>query len=360
MGGRIYGELTDQHDAQRVASQLAHIFGIRWYAPASRTAPSYDAIEKTALDYARAQYDAGARTFKLEAKRRNKQFPLSSYELCCRVGDAIRAEMPAFTARLDAPEALFNIDIAREHALVYGSKQNGLGGLPVGTTGRALALLSGGIDSPVAAWQLMRRGLELDYVYFASPPFTGSRAEQKVRDIASVLAAYSPRPPQLFVSRFTEIQEQIAQSIQQPFWTVCHRRFMQRIAGELARSNGCEALASGDALGQVASQTLRNMKAIDDASDDLILRPLLGMDKQDIVREARKIGSYEISIRPFEDCCVLFAPKRPATAVKAEAVNREEAELDIGALVERAVAQTSVHEVHPRAIAQPHAATAGR
>lgn len=343
VGGRIHAALEPEHDPQRIADQLGRVFGIRWFAPAGTVKPDYEEIERVAVDYARERYREGARTFKLEAKRRDKRFELSSYEICCKVGDAVRADMPEFAARLDAPEAIVNIEVSSDHALVYGRKVQGYGGLPVGATGRAMVLLSGGIDSPVAAWQLMRRGLEVECIYFASPPFTGSRAEQKARDLVSTLSAYSPKPIPLHISHFTEVQETIAEQVPQQFWTVLHRRFMHRIASRLAEQRGCNALATGDSIGQVASQTLGNMSAIDRATEDLVLRPLLGMDKQEIVQVAREIGTYNVSIRPFEDCCVLFAPKRPATSAPFDIVVEQEGALDTEALVSHAVEWTETH-----------------
>lgn len=347
IGGRIYAELEEGLDPDRIAGQLARVFGIRWYAPAARVERTVDDIEAAAVEEARAQYAGGAKTFKLEAERRDKRFPHSSYELCCRIGDTIRSEMPEFTAQLDDPDALINIEVRTNHGLVFGEKKRGLGGLPVRSTGRVLALISGGIDSPVAAWQLMRRGLEVECVYFASPPFTGSRAEQKARDLVAALSAYAPKPVPLHVCHFTEVQETIAEQIPEEFWTLLHRRFMQRIASELARRRRCGALATGDSIGQVASQTLRNMTAIDRATDDLVLRPLLSMDKQDIIELAREIGTYPVSTRPFEDCCVLFAPKSPATAAHPELVTDQEAKLDVDGLVNRAVERVELRPQEP-------------
>jgi thiamine biosynthesis protein ThiI len=350
--GRIQAELPEGAEFAQLSEALRRVFGIKWFAETIGCAPDYEAIESAAVTVIRQQLGDGGGRFKIEAKRKDKSFPIRSYDLACRLGDAIRRDVPGAWVDLSHPDAIVYVEVYRQETLVYGAHQAADGGLPVGSTGKALVLTSGGIDSPVAAWQLMKRGIEVECIYFASPPYTGVRAQQKVEDLVATLSRWAPAPITLHVARFTEIQEAIAEKVPGSYWTILHRRFMQRIASRIAETRGCGAIATGDSLGQVASQTLENMRAIDAATDSLVLRPLLGLDKQETIELATSIGTYEISIRPYEDCCVLFAPQKPQTRAHSPTAGRHEARLEVDRLVEEAVERTEVTQIGREASAE--------
>ena len=324
------------------APALARVFGIKWFARAEAVAVSLEALEEAVLRRAVAAARNGARSFKLEHSRKDKQFPLDSYELNCRIGAMVLEAAPELRVDVHNPELLIRAEIRRSRITVFAEKQRGAEGLPLETTGAALALLSGGIDSPVAAWYVMRRGLRVEYLHFHSPPYTGLKAEEKVRDLIRVLNRWAPRPARLFLVPFTRIQEEIADRVPAEYWTIVQRRFMQQIGGSLAERYEFDALVAGDSIGQVASQTLANMAAIDAASRDFVLRPLLGFDKDAIIACARRIDTYEISIRPYEDCCVLFAPPKPAIRCNLEVVEAYEQRLERKSLQEEALEATDV------------------
>ncbi len=319
------------------SASLRRVFGIKWYALAEAVPLNLEALESAVLRRARNAAAAGVRTFKLEHSRKNKEFPVDSMELNRRVGALVLERLPELRVDVHSPDLLIDVEIRHNEITVFAEKHPGAEGLPVGSTGSALTLLSGGIDSPVAAWYAMKRGLSMDYVHFHSPPYTGLKAEQKARDLVDALNRWSPQPGRLFLVPFARIQEEVADRAPAGYWTIIQRRFMQRIAGRIAEHHRLEALTVGDSIGQVASQTLSNMAAIDVATRHLVLRPLLGFDKDWIIRTAREIGTYEISIRPFEDCCVLFAPQKPAIRCEVVTVEQHEQQLDLEELVQAAL-----------------------
>ncbi len=342
--GRLEFELNGL-DRAEVTKSLERVFGIKWIAEAEAVPVSLEALEAAVLRRARSALGRGARSFKLEHSRKNKAFPARSQELNRDLGARVLRELPELQVDVHNPDLMLMVEIRRDQITVFAEKQPGPEGLPVGTTGSALALLSGGIDSPVAAWYAMKRGLTVEYIHFHSPPYTGLKAQEKVRDLVGALNRWSPEPARLFLVPFAQIQEAIAERAASGYWTILQRRVMQRIAGTLAERNGFDALVGGDSIGQVASQTLSNMAAIDAATPHLVLRPLLGFDKAAIVNLARRIGTYEISIRPFEDCCVLFAPRNPAIESDPQAVGRLEEELSLGPLLEAALQETERLEI---------------
>ncbi len=338
--GRLELEFRPESEDElwrRCSSSLGRVFGIKWFGRAEAVPVDLDALEAAVVRRAIAAVESGARTFKLEHSRKNKAFPIESQELNRRVGARVLQAAPELSVDVHQPELLIVVEIRRDQVTVFADRQPGADGLPIGTTGSALALLSGGIDSPVAAWYSMKRGLRVECVHFHSPPYTGLKAEEKVRDLVHALNHWTPEPVRLLLVPFSRIQEEIAERIPAEYWTIVQRRFMQRIAGRLAEQCGFDALVVGDSIGQVASQTLSNMAAIDAASPHLVLRPLLGFNKADIIARARTIGTYEISIRPFEDCCVLFAPRKPAIQCDLKVVEAHERELNQDGLIDEAL-----------------------
>ncbi len=327
------------------SASLRRVFGVKWYALAEAVPLNLQALESAVLRRARDAAAAGARTFKLEHSRRNKAFPVDSMALNRRVGALVLERLPELSVDVHSPDLLIDVEIRHNEITVFADKHPGAEGLPVGSTGAALTLLSGGIDSPVAAWYAMKRGLSMEYVHFHSPPYTGLKAEQKARDLVDALNRWVPQPGRLFLVPFARIQEEVADLVPAGYWTIIQRRFMQRIAGRIAEHYRLEALTVGDSIGQVASQTLSNMAAIDAATRHLVLRPLLGFDKDWIMRTAREIGTYEISIRPFEDCCVLFAPRKPAIRCDVATVEQYEQQLELDGLVEAALESMQVATV---------------
>jgi thiamine biosynthesis protein ThiI len=300
------------------------------------TAPlDLEAIKEKALEIMERSLLPGD-SFKVEARRSNKSFPLTSPELNRIIGGAILEKNPRLKVDLENPSFQLFIEVGAREAYIYHDHVAGPGGLPVGSSGRALLLLSGGIDSPVAGWMAMKRGLRLEALHFHSYPFTGLRSREKVIDLCRILSRYGGKM-QLHLVNVAGIQKEIRASCPAALGIILLRRMMMRIAGQISRSRGLQALVTGESLGQVASQTLESMIAIDSVTSMLILRPLLGMDKHEIVALAEKTGTYEISIRPYEDCCTLFLPRHPATRPRLEKVVQAEAALDAGGLTAAAL-----------------------
>ncbi|KGQ21632.2 tRNA uracil 4-sulfurtransferase ThiI [Thermus filiformis] len=330
--GRFFAEAPDLPEVRRA---LARVFGVASYSPALRLPLEMPAIQEAVLRLAEEEVAKGGRTFRVQARRAEKRFPLTSEELNRRLGALVLERFPGLKVDLEAPDFTLFLEVRLEGAYLYTQKLPGPGGLPVGVTGRALALLSGGIDSPVAAWMGMKRGLTVDLVHFDAPPAATARG--KVEALAEVLAEWGG-PFRLFVVPFTKVQLQIGRHVPERFHTLVLRRMMVRFAGLLAEREGALALLTGESLGQVASQTLESLRVVDEASALPILRPLVGLDKEEIVALAKRVESYEISIRPEEDCCVVFAPRHPATRPRLDQVQRAEAPLDVAALLEEALA----------------------
>ena len=294
-----------------------------------------DSIKKTAAEYLEKQLSA-AKTFKVEAKRADKTFPLKSPEIARELGGFLLSRFHHLKVDVHNPDITVTAEIREKAAYVHGNQIKGAGGMPVGTGGKAAVLISGGIDSPVAAYTMAKRGIELVGVHFASPPYTGPRAEQKVRDLLTVVAQYSGRIP-LFIVPFTEIQLEIGEKCPEELFTIIMRRFMMKIAQKIAAREECKALITGESVGQVASQTMDAIFCTDKVCEIPVFRPLIGSDKDEIVTVSRKIGAFETSILPYEDCCTVFTPKHPRTKPRLEYVEKAEAALDAEGLIERAV-----------------------
>ena len=327
-----YSESIDMDEA---FTRTARVFGIGGFSRAARVGKSMEEILAKAPEYFRDTL-AYVQTFKCEAKRSDKRFPLNSPEICGAVGETLLDAFPHLRVDVRAPQATIYIEIRDQYAFLHADQQRGAGGLPVGTAGDAVVLISGGIDSPVAAWQMARRGLRLTAVHFASPPYTSTRAEEKVRTLLSQVAGYAGRI-RLFVVPFTKIQEEIKEKCPEDLFILVMRRVMMRCAEQIALRESCGALITGESLGQVASQTLQALACTDAVVHMPVFRPLIGTDKDEVVALARKIGTFETSILPYEDCCTIFTPKHPKTKPKVENIEEAEAALDINGLISQSL-----------------------
>lgn len=340
--GRMYVELNEER-ADEIIQRLRRVFGIISVSPTKRVASEAEAIKRGALELLRSLVPTPA-TFRVVTRRADKRFPQSSMEVSRMVGTHILRNVPGIKVDLHQPDAVIQVEIRSEGTFLTSETLPGSGGLPVGASGKVLLLLSGGIDSPVAGWMMMKRGVALEAIHFHSYPFTSERSLQKVRDLARKLVEWGGLI-RLHVVPFTEIQTAIREHCPEDYLITIMRRFMMRIAERIARENGALALATGESLGQVASQTLESIHTINHVVKIPILRPLISMDKVEIMDIARSIDTYEISILPYEDCCTIFTPKNPVTRPKPEQASRFEQRLDVEGLVAKAVAGTEVEEI---------------
>lgn len=327
-------------DMDRAADAVSKVFGIAGYSRAAAVNKDMQSIVRAADIYLKPQLSR-ASTFKVESRRSDKHFPLKSPEISREVGGYLLKHNPNLKVDVHHPDVTVNVEVREKYAFLHGNQNKGAGGMPVGTAGKAAILISGGIDSPVAAYMMAKRGLILTGIHFASPPYTSDRAEQKVRELMTEVADYAGRMD-LFVVNFTEIQEQIKDCCPEDLFTIIMRRMMMRCAERIARSRGCGALITGESLGQVASQTLDAIQCTDAVTSLPLFRPLIGMDKNEIVAVSREIGTFDTSILPYEDCCTVFTPKHPRLHPNPETLERAERNLDIENLVGRAVNNTKL------------------
>ncbi len=325
----------DDTDFDEVEDCVSKVFGIAAFSRACVTEKDIDKIKQAAVEYLADTFDT-PKTFKVEAKRSDKKFPYKSPEICEEVGGYLSDNFPNISVDVHNPDVTVTVEIRDFGAYIRAGLIRGAGGIPVGTGGKACVLISGGIDSPVASYMMAKRGLELTAVHFASPPYTSIRAEEKVIELLQRVAKYSGRM-KMFTVPFTEIQEQIREKCKEDYFTIIMRRFMMEIAEEIARKNGCHALITGESLGQVASQTLNAIECTDNACNMPVFRPLIGMDKEEIISVSRKIDTFEVSIQPYEDCCTVFTPKHPKTKPVLSEVIAEQNKLDCKGLIQRAV-----------------------
>ncbi len=335
--GRVYLRL-DGREPETFYDSLDHVFGITSYSPARKAALDLEEMQRMALEEMQSVVH-GPTTFRVSVRRPNKRFPIPSPELQKMIAGPVLQAIPELSVDLRHYQVELLLEIRQDGAYIYTRRYPGVSGLPLGSSGRGVVLLSGGIDSPVAAWLAMKRGVTVEAVHFHSYPYTSLQAQEKVLQLARELARYSNRMVVHMVP-FTKIQEEIAHYCHDSMRITIMRRIMVRIAEEIARQRNCLAIFTGDNLGQVASQTLESLYAINCVAGMPILRPCITMEKEEIIRMAQKIGTYETSILPYEDCCTLFVPKNPKTKPRAEACAREEARLDLSALVAEAVAGT--------------------
>lgn len=330
-------------DFELVSKKVGKIFGISRFSRAAQCEKTIESIKNTAVLYLREEL-LRAKTFKVESKRSDKKFSLKSPEISALVGEHILENFPNLSVDVNAPDITVTVEVRDFGAYVRGEATPGAGGIPVGTGGRAAILISGGIDSPVAAWMMAKRGVELIAVHFASPPYTSPRAEQKVATLLNKVAEYSGKIEMITVP-FTEIQESIKKSCPEDLFTIIMRRFMMKISQKIAKKYRCGALVTGESLGQVASQTMSAISCTDAVSEMPVFRPLIGLDKDEIVSVARKIDTFETSILPYEDCCTVFTPKHPKTRPTLEEVQRAEAKLDCEALMKTALENIKVTKI---------------
>ncbi|MBP3481273.1 MAG: tRNA 4-thiouridine(8) synthase ThiI [Clostridia bacterium] len=330
-------------DTAAAFSYVRRVFGIAALCRAAVCRKDMEDIKKTALEYSKNALQK-KRTFKVESKRSDKRFAFSSPQICADVGAYLLKNIDGISVDVHNPDVVVTVEVRDLAAYVHCENVPGAGGMPYGSSGKACLLLSGGIDSPVAGYMMAKRGLKLSAVHFFSPPYTGELAKQKVFDLASQLSCYCP-DMELYLVHFTEIQEQIKKNCREDLFTVIMRRFMIRLADAAADKSGAGALITGESLGQVASQTLRALSITDELSRHIVLRPLIGMDKDEIVAVSRKIDTFETSILPYEDCCTVFTPRHPKTRPVLSEILEEENKLDIPVLVENAVSRMTVVKI---------------
>lgn len=332
----IYVEPREEGiDWDEVEDRVAKVFGISAFSRARVVEKDLTAIQQTAADYLEEPLRA-ARTFKVEAKRADKKFPLTSPQLCAQVGGYLLSRYPHLSVDVHDPEFTVWIEVREAAAYIHAPQRDGAGGMPVGTGGKAGILISGGIDSPVAAWMMAKRGVELTAIHFASPPYTSERAEQKVVSLLRKVSEYAGHIT-LLVVPFTHIQEEIGKACPEDLFTIIMRRFMMRIATRIAVEQDCGALITGESVGQVASQTIPAMACTDAVAGLPVFRPVIGMDKDEIIVLSRKIDTFDISIQPYEDCCTVFTPKHPRTRPRLSQVEEAERTLSVEELVDEAV-----------------------
>ena len=330
----VYPE-SEEFDLDEAEARIGRVFGIAGYSRAALAEKDMADIQKVTLEYFSDKIFA-YKTFKVEAKRSDKKFPLKSPEICREIGALMLSNYPFLKVDVHNPDLIITVEIRDKEAYIRGNQKKGAGGIPVGTSGRGAVLMSGGIDSPVAAYMMARRGLEIMGVHFAAPPYTSEMAENKVKMLTEKVSKFAGRI-ELYIVPFTEIQVAIRDNCPEEYFTIIMRRIMMQIAEKVALMHGAKALITGESLGQVASQTLMALACTDCACEMPILRPLVGMDKNDIVETARKIDTFETSILPYEDCCTVFTPKHPNTRPKKEDVLKAEAQFDFSPMIEKAL-----------------------
>lgn len=343
--GRVYIEPLETIDEDEIINVLTKIFGLVGICPVMVLDSSdFDHIKEMAKLYLEEEYNQFDFTFKVEAKRAIKTYFLNSMEIAKEVGSYLLDHIPTLKVDVHKPQVKLWIEI-RNNTYIYSKIIKGLGGMPVGSNGKAMLLLSGGIDSPVAGWMIAKRGVKLDAVYFHSHPYTTDRAKQKVIDLAHLIAVYTGKI-NLHIVPFTEIQLYIYEKCPHEQLTIIMRRIMMRIAENLADSSKSLALVTGESIGQVASQTVQSLAATNAVCNLPVFRPLIGFDKQDIVDISEKIGTYETSILPYEDCCTVFVAKHPVTKPNIESIEKSERHLEqIEEMIKRAIEETEVMAV---------------
>ena len=316
--------------------QAKHVFGFVGVTKAIACAKDINEIIRVTKEYIPQKLE-GAKTFKVEAKRSDKRFPMTSPEISMEVGGAILSCVHKIKVDVHNPDVVVRVEIRESEAYIHAGQEKGAGGIPYGTSGRGLLLLSGGIDSPVAGFMMAKRGVQLEAVHFESYPYTSERAKEKVLELAKILCDYTMRI-RVHVISLTEIQELLRDNCEEEYFTLLLRRYMMALSLRLAHDYDCEALITGESLGQVASQTMKAISVVNEMADIPIYRPLIGMDKNEIIEISRKIGAFETSILPYEDCCTVFTPRHPKTRPELESVLEQQNRLNFDDLVERAYA----------------------
>ena len=325
--GRIYAEAAEDFDYDEVIDALQHVFGIVGICPMVQIEDNgYEDLKAQVVKYIDDAYENKNFTFKVVARRANKQYPVVSDQINRDIGEVILNAFPETKVNVHTPDVLLRVEV-RHKINIFSETIPGPGGMPIGTAGRAMLLLSGGIDSPVAGWMMAKRGVELTAIHFASPPYTSERAKQKVVDLAKLVAKYTG-PIRLNIINFTDIQLYIYDQCPHDELTIIMRRYMMKIAETIAKENDCLALVTGESIGQVASQTMQSLAVTNEVCELPVMRPLIAFDKQDIVDISLKIGTYETSVLPYEDCCTIFVAKHPVTKPSLKKIKNSEKKLD--------------------------------
>lgn len=345
--GLIFVKTPMELDQDMVAGDISKVFGVASISPAVEVASDIEEIGDAAIEYMlRLIEKKGIKTFKVDAKRADKSFPIKSPDIGRIIGAKVLIGCKVLKVDVHRPDCLLFVDVRRDKSYIYEQKISGFGGLPLGTNGKGMVLLSGGIDSPVAAWMMAKRGMLIEAVHFHSYPYTSERAQEKVEDLARIVATYCGRF-KLHTINLLPIQELIVQHCPEEETTILVRRFMMKIAEKVAKETECGMLITGENLGQVASQTAESLIVTDQSVQMPVMRPLIALDKVDIMDTARNIGTYETSILPYEDCCTVFLPKHPVTKPRLSRILESESKLDVEKLVDEAVASRETITIYP-------------
>ena len=343
--GLIFVRYNHEVSTDEIAGEISKVFGVASISPAVEAKSDLDDIGRVAVEFMNTLIkERGVKTFKVEAKRADKNFPIESPEIARIVGAKVLVGCKVLSVDVHNPDVKLYVDLRHDGSFIYADKISGFGGLPLGTNGKGLILLSGGIDSPVAAWMMAKRGMLIEAVHFHSYPYTSPRAQQKVEELARIVASYCGNF-KMHVVNLLPVQEEIVKNCPEAETTIHVRRFMMRIAERIARDSNSMMLITGENLGQVASQTAEAL-VVTDASVSLpVMRPLIAMDKVDIMDKAKEIGTFETSIEPYEDCCTVFLPKHPTTKPKLSKIEESESKLNVEELIERALATKEIVDI---------------
>ena len=345
--GLIFVRGGAHHDVEKVMADISKVFGVASISPAVEVESDMEKIGEAAVEFMLDLIERkGVKTFKVEAKRADKSFPVKSPDIARQIGAKVLIGCKVLKVDVHKPEAMLFLDVRKDRTYIFEQKLSGFGGLPLGTNGKGLVLLSGGIDSPVAAWMMAKRGMLIEALHFHSYPYTSERAQEKVEELARIVAGYTGNF-NLHVINLLPIQEAIVANCPEEETTLLVRRFMMKIAERVAQDRGCMMLITGENLGQVASQTAEALVVTDQAVAMPVMRPLIAMDKVEIMDRARDIGTYETSILPYEDCCTVFLPKHPKTKPKLDAILASESLLEVEALIEKALETREVVRIQP-------------
>ena len=342
--GRIYVDLED-YDYEEVIEEVRKVFGIVGVCPAIRGEKNYDNLKSLALTILEQKIDEGVESFKVESRRGDKSFELTSQEMSLDIGGYLLSKTDgAIKVDVRNPETKIKCELRENHVMAYSETIPGYGGLPLGTNGKAMCLLSGGIDSPVASWMIAKRGMAIEAIHFHTYPFTSEKSQEKVRDLATILSKYTDGI-RLHKVNILEIQKAIGLNCKDEEMTIISRRFMMRIAEKMAEVRHCDALVTGESIGQVASQTIQGLTCTNASVSLPVFRPLIAMDKTEIIDIAQNIGTFETSIIPEEDCCSVFAPKKPVTKPKLDRIEKSESALDVEKLIQDAIDNIEVEYI---------------
>lgn len=345
--GLIFVRVPKEYVLETITKEIAKVFGVASISPAVEAEPDMEKIGEAAVEYMLNIIETqGIKTFKVDAKRADKRFPITSPEIARIMGAKILIGCKVLKVDVHHPDCMLFIDVRSDRAYIYQQKVAGFGGLPLGTNGKGMILLSGGIDSPVAAFMMAKRGMTIEAVHFHSYPYTSERAQEKVMELAKIIAQYCGAF-RLHCLNLLPAQEEIVQKCMEEDTTILVRRFMMRIAEKIALETGCQFLITGENLGQVASQTADALVVTDASVAMAVMRPLIAFDKVDIIDKAKEIGTFEKSIEPYEDCCTVFLPKHPSTKPKLDKIVQWEKELNMDALVQEIMASRKIFEIKP-------------